>query len=138
MFCTNCGSQMPETANFCVTCGSRLNAPAAPPQAPPPPQAYAAPPQPAPQAPAPPPQAAAYVPTPPAQAPMPPAPHPPVSTSTVKCPWCAEIVPGGQSGCPRCGAALDLTKSVTKSGWAELPGRKDMAKIQFGRSSCQI
>jgi uncharacterized protein (AIM24 family) len=56
----------------------------------------------------------------------------------VKCPWCAEIVSGGQAGCPRCGAALDLSKAVTHSGWAELPGRKDMAKIQFGRSSCQI
>jgi uncharacterized protein (AIM24 family) len=60
------------------------------------------------------------------------------STSTVKCPWCGEIVAGGQSGCPRCGAALDLTKSVTHSGWAELPGRKDMAKLNFGRSTCQI
>jgi uncharacterized protein (AIM24 family) len=27
---------------------------------------------------------------------------------------------------------------VTQSGWAQLPGRKDMAKIQFGSSSCQI
>ncbi len=27
---------------------------------------------------------------------------------------------------------------VTESGWAELPGRKDMAKLHFGNSSCQI
>jgi len=26
----------------------------------------------------------------------------------------------------------------TESGWAELPGRKDMAKLQFGDSFCQI
>jgi len=27
---------------------------------------------------------------------------------------------------------------VTESGWSELPGRKDMAKLQFGDSFCQI
>jgi len=27
---------------------------------------------------------------------------------------------------------------VTESGWSELPGRKDMAKLQFGNSFCQI
>ena len=27
---------------------------------------------------------------------------------------------------------------TTRSGWAQLPGRKDMAKLQFGNSFCQI
>lgn len=27
---------------------------------------------------------------------------------------------------------------ITRSGWAQLPGRKDMAKLQFGNSICQI
>ncbi len=27
---------------------------------------------------------------------------------------------------------------VTESGWRELPGRKDMAKLQLGKSACQI
>ena len=34
----------------------------------------------------------------------------------------------------RCGA----DRVVTESGWAQLPGRKDMAKLQFGNSFCQI
>jgi uncharacterized protein (AIM24 family) len=33
---------------------------------------------------------------------------------------------------------VDVRKAVTKSGWSELPGIKDMAKIQFGQSFCQI
>ena len=40
--------------------------------------------------------------------------------------------------CPACGATLDARNVVTESGWAELPGRKDMAKLQFGDSFCQI
>ena len=46
--------------------------------------------------------------------------------------------PEPQSSCPRCGAALRATRCVTESGWTELPGRKDMAKLQFGHSFCQI
>jgi uncharacterized protein (AIM24 family) len=34
--------------------------------------------------------------------------------------------------------SIDVHDIVTKSGWIELPGRKDMAKIQFGDSYCQI
>jgi uncharacterized protein (AIM24 family) len=33
---------------------------------------------------------------------------------------------------------MDARSVVTDSGWAELPGRKDMAKLQFGNSFCQI
>jgi uncharacterized protein (AIM24 family) len=43
-----------------------------------------------------------------------------------------------QQSCPSCGAAADAPREVTKSGWTELPGRKDMAKLQFGNSFCQI
>jgi uncharacterized protein (AIM24 family) len=34
--------------------------------------------------------------------------------------------------------SIDVHQVATKSGWVELPGRKDMAKIQFGDSYCQI
>ncbi len=34
--------------------------------------------------------------------------------------------------------ALRVDRVVTESGWAQLPGRKDMAKLHFGNSSCQI
>ena len=40
--------------------------------------------------------------------------------------------------CPRCGATLNAPTEVRESGWAQLPGRKDMAKLQFGNSFCQI
>ncbi len=42
--------------------------------------------------------------------------------------------------CPSCGATLRAPVGGNKShsGWLELPPRKDMAKLQFGNSSCQI
>jgi uncharacterized protein (AIM24 family) len=45
---------------------------------------------------------------------------------------------GAQLSCPACGATIDARAIVTDSGWSELPGRKDMAKLQFGNSFCQI
>jgi uncharacterized protein (AIM24 family) len=33
---------------------------------------------------------------------------------------------------------MNLPESVAPSGWGQLPGRKDMAKLQFGNSFCQI
>jgi hypothetical protein len=37
-----------------------------------------------------------------------------------------------------CGAPVDVQVRTTKSGWTELPPVADMAKIQLGRTSCQI
>ncbi len=124
MFCTHCGAAVPASANFCVGCGSQVSrapAPAAPaqPYTPPAPAPYT-PPAPAP-----------YIPPAPRVVSVPPAPG-------GKCPWCHSTVDSGQLSCPRCGAAIDAAQLVTRSGWAQLPGRKDMAKIQFGSSSCQI
>jgi uncharacterized protein (AIM24 family) len=31
-----------------------------------------------------------------------------------------------------------MAGAVTKSGWAQLPARRDMAKLQFGNSFCQV
>jgi uncharacterized protein (AIM24 family) len=56
----------------------------------------------------------------------------------VKCVWCGALLDAGQLSCPRCGATLKLEGVVTRSGWAQLPARKDMAKLQFGNSFCQI
>jgi uncharacterized protein (AIM24 family) len=33
---------------------------------------------------------------------------------------------------------VDVQAIVTPTGWIELPGRRDMAKLQIGKSSCQI
>jgi uncharacterized protein (AIM24 family) len=86
---------------------------------------------------------------PPSPIPPPPAPVQPVqpvqsvknvseSHASATCVWCGASVSAADSGCPRCGAALRVNQIVTESGWRELPGRKDMAKLHFGNSSCQI
>ncbi|HXO21971.1 MAG TPA: AIM24 family protein [Thermoanaerobaculia bacterium] len=61
---------------------------------------------------------------------------PPLRSYT--CPWCGLASQGTDLSCRACGATVDVRAIVTRSGWAELPGRKDMAKLQFGHSSCQI
>ena len=40
--------------------------------------------------------------------------------------------------CPSCGAAIDVRLATTGSGWTELPAVADMARLQFGGSTCQI
>ena len=54
------------------------------------------------------------------------------------CPWCGLVTDGTKLSCPACGATIDVADIVTESGWTELPGRRDMAKLQFGNSHCQI
>jgi uncharacterized protein (AIM24 family) len=127
MFCVSCGSQVPDGANFCVSCGSRVNRPAA--AAPATPGVIrSAPPENAPVSPTP------WLPstTPMASVTVQHTPH------GTKCSWCGAAVDATQANCPKCGAALDLPTEVTKSGWSQLPARKDMAKLQFGNSFCQI
>ena len=125
MFCTHCGSQLPETAKFCVHCGGEVKhaAPVAPPVPvqTPQPQAQAPPPPPAPR---------------PVAAP----PHQtvPARTGRVTCRWCGAVSDGSVLSCPGCGATLTEMPVVAASGWGQLPGRKDMAKLQFGNSFCQI
>jgi uncharacterized protein (AIM24 family) len=60
------------------------------------------------------------------------------SSAAAKCPWCAALIDAGQLSCPRCGATLNMQKVVAPSRWSQLPARKDMAKLQFGNSFCQI
>ncbi len=40
--------------------------------------------------------------------------------------------------CPNCGAPVDVSAVVSGSGWVEQPPVRDMARIQFGRSRCQV
>jgi uncharacterized protein (AIM24 family) len=63
-------------------------------------------------------------------------PNPPLRVYT--CTWCGQATDGTALSCPACGAQVDVRDIVSESGWTELPGRKDMAKLQFGRSFCQI
>jgi uncharacterized protein (AIM24 family) len=120
MFCTHCGSELADTAQFCTLCGTQVS-----------PRV----------------QAALHVASPPPPPPTPvahpvqPAGLPALSSTparTSKCSWCGAIADATQSSCPQCGATLNMPELVTQSGWIQLPGRKDMAKLRIGNSSCQI
>src|SRR5579885_3808217 len=91
MFCTHCGTAIPEGANFCGGLGGPLRQPAAAP-----------------------------------------------SNGLTKCVWCGAVIEAGQSSCPRCGASTKPSGVSARAEWGQLPGRKDMAKLQFGNSFCQI
>ena len=60
--------------------------------------------------------------------------------STYTCPWCGHASPPGaaQTNCTACGSPLDVRAAVSRSGWTELPPIRDMAKLQFGQSFCQV
>ncbi len=124
MFCTNCGTRIPDNANFCVGCGSRVS--------------QTEPPAPAQSAPAEPPPVYSEVTETPRSHPAPPPLDVTAPAVKTKCSWCGAVIDSAQSSCPRCGARMDLPESVTSSGWGQLPGRKDMAKLQFGNSFCQV
>lgn len=113
MFCIQCGTPLPDAANFCTGCGSPVQPAAANPSAVPPPEAPIA-----------------------TRAVPPPRPPAPAMVST--CAWCHARIEGAPAACPRCGATLNLPQPVGRSGWEKLPARKDMAKLQFGNSFCQI
>src|SRR6202034_2130931 len=61
-----------------------------------------------------------------------------MSTPTYTCPWCRIPSAGAEATCPHCGAPTDVRARVSKSGWAEQPPIRDMARIRFNRSTCQI
>jgi len=65
-------------------------------------------------------------------------PSAPVSGRSYTCNWCGLVSDGTALSCPACGATVNVKEIVTPTGWIELPGRKDMAKLQIGNSSCQI
>ncbi len=140
MFCENCGSKLTGAAKFCTACGAQARTPAASPQTP------------APEMPAQtqPPPAAFAVSMPPVQQ-VPQAAHKVPVTNYAgtgiplteshpagKCTWCGAVIDLGQQNCPKCGAATGMASRASSSGWAKLPGRKDMAQLNFGKSVCQI
>jgi len=59
--------------------------------------------------------------------------------ATYTCPFCRMANnDDGSTTCPRCGAPVDIRLRVSKSGWAEQPPIRDMARLHFNRSTCQI
>jgi uncharacterized protein (AIM24 family) len=56
----------------------------------------------------------------------------------IQCAWCQGQNPVDAVSCHSCGAPLDIRNLVSESGWREAPRLRDMTKIQFGVSTCQV
>jgi uncharacterized protein (AIM24 family) len=56
----------------------------------------------------------------------------------IECGWCNSQNPTGATSCRSCGAPLDVKNLVSDSGWREAPRLRDMTKVQFGHSTCQV
>ncbi len=54
------------------------------------------------------------------------------------CLYCRLPHDGAATNCPNCGAPLDVRTAVSRSGWVEQPGIRDMTRIQFGQSRVQV
>ena len=56
------------------------------------------------------------------------------------CRWCNHTSASGPDAqnCPSCGAAVNVRLMVDDAGWVQLPPIRDMARLQFGSSRCQI
>jgi uncharacterized protein (AIM24 family) len=54
------------------------------------------------------------------------------------CPYCRLGSDAGSPACPHCGAAVDVREMRDGEGWVEQPPIRDMARIQAGRSQCQV
>jgi uncharacterized protein (AIM24 family) len=62
----------------------------------------------------------------------------PPAQGAYTCPYCRMASEGAGSACQFCGAPVDIKLRVSDSGWMEQPPIKDMARIRFSRSTCQI
>jgi uncharacterized protein (AIM24 family) len=62
----------------------------------------------------------------------------PLAPGSYFCQFCRLPSDAASISCPNCGAPVDVRAHVSDSGWTEQPPARDMARIQFGRSTCQI
>lgn len=62
----------------------------------------------------------------------------PPAQGAYNCPYCRMASDGSGTSCPHCGAPVDVRLRQTRSGWIEQPPIRDMARIRFNRSTCQI
>jgi uncharacterized protein (AIM24 family) len=62
----------------------------------------------------------------------------PPAQGAYTCPFCRMASEGAGGACPHCGAPVDVRLKVSDSGWIEQPPIRDMARIRFGHSTCQI
>jgi uncharacterized protein (AIM24 family) len=54
------------------------------------------------------------------------------------CHFCGTPGTGKELSCPACGSPTDVARVVSPSGWEELAPIPDLARLQIGRSTCQI
>ena len=57
--------------------------------------------------------------------------------SSYTCPFCRIDSDGGLT-CPHCGAPADVRVRTSGAGWVEQPPVRDMTRLRFSHSSCQI
>jgi uncharacterized protein (AIM24 family) len=62
----------------------------------------------------------------------------PPAAGAYTCPYCRIASDGQEATCPHCGAPVNVQIRVSDSGWVEQPPIRDMARIRFSRSTCQI
>jgi uncharacterized protein (AIM24 family) len=57
-----------------------------------------------------------------------------------RCPWCGadSALPADALNCPACGTSVDVRLIADDAGWYQLPPLRDMARLQVGRSMCQV
>ena len=60
------------------------------------------------------------------------------SVESYVCRYCRMGSDGRGPACPNCGAPVDVREVRDDAGWVEQPPIRDMARIQFGQSRCQI
>jgi uncharacterized protein (AIM24 family) len=54
------------------------------------------------------------------------------------CSFCGTVGSGQELSCSACGSPTDVERVVSMSGWEELAPIPDLARLQIGRSTCQI
>src|SRR6516225_8959955 len=57
-----------------------------------------------------------------------------------RCPWCGadSALPADALNCPACGTSVDVRLITDDAGWYQLPPLRDMARLQIGRTVCQV
>ena len=63
-----------------------------------------------------------------------------MSNREYRCGWCGftSLIGAAAYSCPACGASVDVRAIVDDGGWYELPPIRDIARLQIGRSTCQV
>src|ERR1700760_387382 len=61
-----------------------------------------------------------------------------MSSAQNVCPWCGRSITPEMSACAACGAPVNEPLEVDAGGWTVMPGARDMAQLEVGKSRVQI